>query len=187
MRVPLNGGIIRNSFLLPRIVTRFLLGFVFLLLGLTFLAGYDPVYQVLIEPWNGWLAGASYWVIQWFDAAVALSGNVIHPMPGSGAGAGGVAVESECNGVEAVIILVAAMLAFPGPARAKALGVVIGAVLVQGMNLLRIISLFYLLQWNRDWFEWFHMYLWPTLIILDALIVFFLWTRMLHRREEARQ
>ncbi len=163
-------------------MTRFLIGFVLLLLGLTFLASYDPVYDTLIEPWNGWLAAASFWFMQWFDAAVALSGNVIYPLHGSSAG--GVAVESECNGVEAIIILVAAMLAFPGPLWAKAVGVLMGASLVQGLNLLRIVSLFYLLQWNRDWFEWFHMYLWPTLIILDALVVFFLWTRLMGRREQ---
>jgi hypothetical protein len=43
----------------------------------------------------------------------------------------------------------------------------------------RIISLFYLLQWNKEWFEWAHLYIWQALIILDALIIFILWIRWL--------
>jgi exosortase/archaeosortase family protein len=49
----------------------------------------------------------------------------------------------------------------------------------------RIISLFYLGQWNRMWFDWFHLYLWQALIVLDALVVFLLWLRWLPREEPA--
>ncbi len=42
---------------------------------------------------------------------------------------------------------------------------------------MRIVSLFYLGQWNQQWFEWAHLYVWQALIMLDALIVWLLWTR----------
>ncbi len=157
---------------------RFLVYFVLLLLILSFIANYPPVREVFVDPWNEWLAAGSYWLIQWFDGNAGFNGNIIYPLGGGG----GVSIESGCNGIEAIIILIAAMLAFPGPWLAKVLGVALGAVLVQGLNLARIISLFYLVQWNELLFEWFHLYLWPTLIILDALVVFFIWTRMLERR-----
>ena len=44
---------------------------------------------------------------------------------------------------------------------------------------MRIISLFYLGQWNRTWFDWFHLYLWQALIVLDALVAFLVWLRWL--------
>jgi hypothetical protein len=31
------------------------------------------------------------------------------------------------------------------------------------------------------WFDWFHLYLWQALIVLDALVVFLLWLRWLPR------
>ncbi|MDA9721870.1 hypothetical protein N9U55_01160 [Luminiphilus sp.] len=36
---------------------------------------------------------------------------------------------------------------------------------------MRIISLPHLSQWNYAVFEWFHLYLWQVVIMLDVLIV----------------
>ncbi len=155
-------------------MTRFLVLFLVLLFGLSFIANIPEIRVTMIDPWNQWLANASYWLIQPFE-------NIIYPLNGGG----GVAIESGCNGIEAILILISAMLAFPGPWLAKVLGVVIGAALVQLLNLGRIISLYYLVQWDHEIFEWFHTYLWPTLIILDALIVFIIWTRILDKRYSA--
>ena len=58
-------------------------------------------------------------------------------------------------------------------------GFAIGFVAIQGLNLVRIISLFYLGQWNFTVFEWFHLYLWQALIILDAMVVWLIWLRTL--------
>jgi exosortase H (IPTLxxWG-CTERM-specific) len=94
---------------------------------------------------------------------------------------GGIQVVAGCNGVEAVLILVSAVIAFPAPWKHKLLGIGLGFVAIQALNLVRIISLFYLGQWNRTWFDWFHLYLWQALIVLDALVVFLLWLRWLPR------
>ena len=57
---------------------------------------------------------------------------------------------------------------------------------MQGLNVVRVISLFYLGQWNRDVFEWAHLYVWQALIMLDVLIVWLLWVRTLPRAEAPR-
>ena len=49
------------------------------------------------------------------------------------------------------------------------------------MNLLRIISLFYLGQYNRNWFDFAHFYLWEGLIVLDTLAIFWLWAVVVRR------
>jgi hypothetical protein len=41
--------------------------------------------------------------------------------------------------------------------------------------------LFYLGQWNLDAFDFAHQYVWQALIMLDVLIVWLLWVRMLPR------
>jgi exosortase H (IPTLxxWG-CTERM-specific) len=92
-----------------------------------------------------------------------------------------VSIEAGCNGVEATIVLVAAMLAFPAPWRNKLIGLVAGIVAVQGLNVVRVISLFYLGQWNLQLFEIAHLYVWQALIMLDVLIVWLIWVRTLPR------
>ena len=90
-----------------------------------------------------------------------------------------VSIESGCNGVEATIVLIAAILAFPAPWKRRFVGLAVGVVAVQGLNIIRVISLFYLGQWNLDVFEWAHLYVWQALIMLDVLIVWLIWVRTL--------
>jgi exosortase H (IPTLxxWG-CTERM-specific) len=88
-----------------------------------------------------------------------------------------VAIEAGCNGVEAAIVLVAAMLAFPAPWRYRAIGIAIGIAAVQILNIVRVISLFYIGQWDFAVFEWAHQYVWQALIMLDVLVVWLIWVR----------
>jgi exosortase/archaeosortase family protein len=53
----------------------------------------------------------------------------------------------------------------------------VGFVAVELLNIIRIISLFYLGQWNQDIFNWAHLYICEALIMLDILIVFLWWMR----------
>jgi exosortase H (IPTLxxWG-CTERM-specific) len=88
--------------------------------------------------------------------------------------------------VEATLVLLAAMLAFPASWARKAIGLAVGIAAVQGLNIVRVISLFYLGQWNYDVFEWAHLYVWQALIMLDVLIVWLLWVRTLPRERGDR-
>ncbi len=78
-------------------------------------------------------------------------------------------------------MLVAAIFAFPAPWRDRLVGLAAGIVAVQGLNIVRVISLFYLGQWNMQVFEWAHFYVWQALIMLDVLIVWLVWVRLLPR------
>lgn len=146
-----------------------------MLLGIELLG---PVQTHLVMPFTSQLADISAALVKLFDSQVTSYDNVIQ----STANSFGVAIMPGCNGVEAIIILIAAMLAFPAPWKAKLIGLVVGAVAVQAVNLLRIISLFYLGQWNMKAFEFAHLYLWQALIMLDVLVVWLLWVRYLARK-----
>src|SRR4029453_9383364 len=78
---------------------------------------------------------------------------------------------------EAAIVLIAAMLAFPAPWRYRVLGIAIGIAAVQILNIVRVISLFYIGQWDFSVFEWAHQYVWQALIMLDVLVVWLIWVR----------
>jgi len=95
----------------------------------------------------------------------------------------GLAVEMKdgCNGVNVTVLLCAALLAFPASWSLKAKGLLIGVVAIQFVNFLRFISLYYLLQYSQAWFDFAHAYLWESLIMLDALAVFWLWVHLVFR------
>lgn len=164
---------------------RFLLTFVGVLLLLFVAQLTPPAQEHVIVPFTGFLAQASAWLVGLFDAGVVSQGKALL----NGRTGEGVVIEAGCNGVEACIILVAALAAYPAGWRTKLVGLALGLVAVQAVNLLRIISLFYLVQWSKPLFEFAHLYLWQALIMLDVVVVWLLWmrwaTRERYRREAA--
>ena len=152
------------------------------LLAVLFGLELTPVAQrYFVVPWTDTLAAISARLVTVFDPTVTASGNVLQ----SGSRFA-VAIEAGCNGVEATLVLVAAMLAFPAPWRRKLTGLAVGIVTVQGLNVIRVISLFYLGQWNYRVFEWAHLYVWQALIMLDVLVVWLVWVRLLPASDASR-
>ena len=138
-----------------------------------------PVPQAVVDPWTGLVAKGSAMVVHMFDPTVISYGRVLQ----SAKTGFGVSIEPGCNGVEATIVLVAAMLAFPSSWKMKAWGIGLGFIAVQFVNLLRVVSLFFLGQWNFEVFEFAHLYMWQALIMLDVLVVWLLWMRVVARRD----
>jgi exosortase H (IPTLxxWG-CTERM-specific) len=160
---------------------RFSILFITLILVLFTLEVLKPVQDNVILPFTAGIAHVSVFLIELFDQGVQSAGKVIRDLETGFA----ISIEPGCNGVEALIILFAAIFAFPASLKQKLIGFAIGFVAIQSLNLVRIISLFYLGQWNMVWFEWFHLYLWQALIILDALVVWLIWLRMLPPADKA--
>ena len=159
---------------------RFFSLFILIQMSLFTLSLWHPVQQIFILPWTQWIAQLSVTLMRLFDSSVLVDGVVIYAADQSFA----VAIRAGCNGIEAGIILAAAIFAFPRTNLwLKLIGFVIGFLTIQGLNLLRIISLYYLGQWDVTLFEWAHLYVWEVLIMLDVLIVFLLWLRYLKQKE----
>ncbi len=154
---------------------KFFLVFLVIQSILFFASAWPSVYWSVIVPFTNWVAATSAWLIMRFDSNVISDGNVVRDLTNGFA----ITILSGCNGVEATIVLVSAILAFPSPWRYKLVGILVGFIAVQGLNLIRIISLFYLGQWNIKVFEWAHLYIWQVLIMIDVLIFFLIWLRYL--------
>lgn len=156
---------------------RFVLIFLACLLLLFTLELLQPVQTHAIAPFTAAIAHVSVWLMRLFDHDVIARQNDILSLTTGG----GIEIVAGCNGVEAVLILVSAVLAFPAPWKHKLAGIGLGFLAIQALNLVRIISLFYLHAWSQVWFDWFHLYLWQALIVLDALVFWLLWLRWLPR------
>ena len=160
-------------------MARFITIFIVILAALFTIEMLVPVQEHVIVPFTSLLARISAAMILPFDNSVIAYGKVLQFKDTGFA----VSIEAGCNGVEATIVLIAAVIAFPASWRARMVAIGLGFLAIQVMNIARIISLFYLGNWNMEFFTWIHLYLWPALIMLDVLIVFIVYLRYLSSKQ----
>lgn len=152
---------------------RYALIYVFTLGAMFTLETTPAVQNLTVTSWTGLLAQVSVYLMHLIDARVVAVGFQIKSMDSGYS----VAIRAGCNGVEASMVLAAAILAFPSAWGSKLLGIVSGVIVIQAANLLRIVTLFYIGQWGNSALTVAHLYIWPSLIILDVLIIFLMWIR----------
>lgn len=80
-----------------------------------------------------------------------------------------------CDGIEAMIILLAAILAFPAGIKSKLYGITGGFLVLYAANLLRIVGLYYTLKYKPSLFNFMHILVGQTIIILIAFFFFIVW------------
>jgi exosortase H (IPTLxxWG-CTERM-specific) len=140
-----------------------------------------PAVNRLVGRFTEGLVDASAALIHVFRGKAAVSGAVLSsPVNGFA-----VQVEDGCNAVNVTILLWAAILVYPAGWSAKLKGLAAGTLALHGLNLVRIITLFYLGQYSRPWFDFAHLYLWESLIVLDTLAIFWGWAVLVRRRQAA--
>lgn len=162
---------------------KFFIIFITVLISLFYLELLNGVQHAVIAPFTSLLAKISAEIIQFFDSSAQANGVIIQNIHTGF----GVQIEPGCNGVEACIVLIAAVVAFPSSWLTKIIGIVLGIIAIQAVNILRIISLFYLAQWDQSLFEFAHLYLWQALIMLDVLIVFLIWVGYVNKQRASNK
>ena len=91
-----------------------------------------------------------------------------------------------CDGSGVWFMLMAAVLGFGARFKDTIVGLLLGTLVVYFINQVRIIGLFYLVEWKRHLFPVVHTYYAPTLIIL-LIAGFFLWWTQWSMRHMAEQ
>jgi exosortase/archaeosortase family protein len=91
------------------------------------------------------------------------------------------AIRRGCDAVEPTWLLCAAMISFPASWIHKLWGMAAAIVLLQFMNLVRIVSLYWIGIHVPGLFNSAHMELWPTVFIVAAIAFFVGWKESSHR------
>lgn len=92
-----------------------------------------------------------------------------------------------CNGLEAVLIYAVAILSFPAGWIKKLIGIAVGFIIIQVINLLRIVGLAYSGVYYRDIFDLLHIYIAQGIMIAVALGVFLIYIYYLNYGDERQQ
>ncbi len=84
-------------------------------------------------------------------------------------------VTKECDGINALILLTAAILSFPCRMREKIFGLAIGCPLLVLCNILRITALYYVSKYFHGQFDLIHTAVAPMATIMPTVIFYFIW------------
>ena len=84
----------------------------------------------------------------------------------------------ECTSLMPTLLLGIAMAAYPAAPGWKVIGLSAGFVLVWAVNLARVLALLATLQWWPGGFDFVHVYLWQTGMLLAVCALFLAWLRM---------
>lgn len=148
----------------------FLVKFFAILIAAYLLIAWSPVNDNVIVPFTQFIATTSGAILKGIGQAVTVNGTVI------ASNRFGVNINNGCNGVEAMLILLASIIAFPASMKARAAGLVLGALAVQLLNAIRIVTLYLLGAYQPRLFDMFHTAVWQIVIILSAIGFFLLWS-----------
>ena len=129
-----------------------------------------PVDRAVVQPFTRGIAAVSNTLLNVLGQNTVRNGTLISNP------AFAVDIKNGCNGLEALVFLCAAIFAFDAPFRSRLTGVAIGAVIVEVLNLFRVVSLFLIGRYRPDLFELFHVAVWQAVIFGAAVFTFISWT-----------
>ncbi len=150
---------------------RFVLRYVVLLVVLFALVAWQPVDDRVVGPYTTFVARESAVVLRALGEDVRVDGQVLSSPRFA------VTIYNGCNGLEAILVFVAGVLAFSAGWRARLLGIALGVVAVQVLNIVRVVSLYYVGVWRPEWFSAAHVLVWQTVVILFAVVLWLFWVQ----------
>jgi exosortase H (IPTLxxWG-CTERM-specific) len=151
----------------------FLVVFAVLLAGGFALLSVNWVNDHAVEPFTAGVAAASGVALDLIGQGVSREGTVIRNERFA------VNIENGCNGIETMLIFMAAVLAFPAPWKARLAGLGLGLVAIQAVNLVRVVALFLTGAYLPSLFDTSHTVIWQTLVILSGVLLWLLWASRL--------
>jgi exosortase H (IPTLxxWG-CTERM-specific) len=156
----------------------FLVAFVVLLAASFTLISVNWVNDHAIEPFTGAIARVSGAALNLLGQHVAMRGTVIQGPHFA------VNIRNGCNGVEAMLIFLSAVLAFPASWGSRLAGLALGTLAIQLINLVRVVSLYLTGAYFPRIFDASHTVIWQSVVILCGVLLWVFWANHLPVREE---
>jgi len=128
-----------------------------------------PVNDSVVVPFTSVVARGSGFVLNLLSEGVTVAGTSIR------SGEFAVDVENGCNGLETALLLAAAVLAFPASWKSRLVGLGAGFAGIQAINLVRVVSLFWIGHHRPSLFSAAHTVVWQSIVVLAGVGLFLVW------------
>lgn len=149
--------------------SRFLILFLGIL-GISFtVIALKPVNDSFVVPYTTLIARVAGNILAFFGEDITINGCLLRSPRFA------VTIYNGCNGLITSLIFISGVLAFPARWSAKIIGVVGGLVIIQAINMVRIISLFYIGIYLPKLFNSSHVFIWQSLVILAGVTLWIIW------------
>ena len=116
------------------------------------------------------------WMLALVGELVRIDGTVIYSPQFN------MRIVSECTAITPIIVLAAATVAVPAPVGSKLKGIILGASVLHLVNLVRIISLYYVGVTWPDMVEFVHLVLWQAVLVVLAVGLWGFWAQRVRER-----
>ena len=151
----------------PRTVGSWLILAGSLALALTLYYGY--LGSGIVEYIATWTADWTSHALNLLGTSTSVEGTVIW------SGSFAANIVAECTAVGPLVLFLGAVVAYPAPLKAKALGAMLGLVVLTLVNLVRIMSLFWIGSSYPQYLSVAHLLVWQTAIILLTIVLWLVW------------
>ncbi|MCH8146749.1 MAG: exosortase H [Planctomycetes bacterium] len=116
---------------------------------------------------HAWMSGT---VLSWLGEDAHVSGSVVHSNRFS------VNIKKGCDALQPCALFIAAVLASPVVFKPKIPGLVLGLLFLMLMNLVRVVSLFYVgIYFDQSVFDIMHHDVWQATFIFLAIVAWAIW------------
>ena len=152
-------------------IPRFLIIYLMLMGLFLLLIGLEPIKKVLD------INGIYTNMIIMLTAAVLKPFGIVQGIKGSILYLKGISLDVRfgCNGLEAFLIYMVAILSFPASIKKRLYGISAGFVVIQFLNVIRIALLGLIGIYFKHFFYYFHIYVAQGIMIAIALVLFLFW------------
>ena len=86
-----------------------------------------------------------------------------------------VSVYEGCNSLNVMIVFISFLLAFGGSRKKLAWFLPVGLIVIYGVNLARVVGLFYVAEYWQNYFYYVHKYAFTGIIYLFVLALWWIW------------
>ena len=144
----------------------------FTLMGfLLLLELWEPVNQNILLPFAKLIANLSSGLLNLFGFKTVSTSTLITFLQFT------VDIDTGCTGTEPMIILFSAMFAFPSSWKSKGYGILLGGIILQAANLIRVAGLVYIGVKYPRYFNEAHNFISQMAIICLSLLLWMAWAR----------
>ena len=112
------------------------------------------------------------------DAAAAVGSKIVF-------GPSSLDIVRGCDGIGQYFLLVAAITSMSTSWRRLVVGILAATVFIYMLNQARILVLYFVLTRHAEWFAPLHSYVFPTLLVLAAIVFFSIWAEPGHEPASA--
>ena len=144
-----------------------------------FYSFFSTYFEAEITMVSSWTAGLLGFILNLFGMNAHTSGPLLNLNKFS------ISVVAECTGLFEMFIFLAAILAFPANYKKKLLGLLFGIPVLYIFNILRMIGITVLGNWNPKTFKFFHLYFWQVagILIIGGMWLFWIEKVVKYERE----